>query len=133
MKILILIITALLSLSGCVPPDEAVETPTPAPVRISHEEALEMIDRGNNVVIVDVRSLSEFMEGHIENAVSLPLYQIQDQAGDVITDKDQTILVYCRSGNRSRTASYELIALGYTSVYDFGGINDWPGTVVVPD
>jgi rhodanese-related sulfurtransferase len=101
-------------------------------VRISHEAALEMIDQGD-VVIVDVRSLSEFMTGHIENAVSLPLDQIQDDAESVIPDKAQTILVYCRSGNRSRTASYELVALGYSSVYDFGGINGWPGMVVTPD
>jgi len=101
-------------------------------MRISHAEALEMIEQGD-VIILDVRSLSEFMEGHIENAVSLPLEQIGNYAESAIPDKDQTILVYCRSGNRSRTASYELIALGYTRVYDFGGINGWPGSIVVPD
>ena len=130
MKTLLSIILGLMTLSGCGPREEPAETRTPA--RISHEEALEMIDR-EDVVIVDVRSLSEFMEGHIENAVSLPLDQIGDYAGDVIRDKDQTILVYCRSGNRSRTAAYALIALGYTHVYDFGGINGWPGTMMIPD
>ncbi|MCL2408481.1 MAG: rhodanese-like domain-containing protein [Oscillospiraceae bacterium] len=129
MKTLISIILALLALSGCVPRDEPAETS--APVRISHEDALKMIGRGG-VIIVDVRSSAEFADGHIENAVSLPLDQIRDYAESVIPDKDQTILVYCRSGNRSRTASYELIALGYTNVYDFGGINGWPGTIVMP-
>ncbi|MCL2401908.1 MAG: rhodanese-like domain-containing protein [Oscillospiraceae bacterium] len=130
MKNLIPIILVLLMLSGCGSRDEPAETS--APMRISHAEALEMIEQGD-VIILDVRSLSEFMEGHIENAVSLPLEQIGNYAESAIPDKDQTILVYCRSGNRSRTASYELIALGYTRVYDFGGINGWPGSIVVPD
>ena len=82
---------------------------------------------GETVVILDVREQHEFDEGHILNAVLLPVGTItEDAAKAVIPAKDSKVLVYCRSGNRSKTASQMLAELGYTEVYEFGGINTWP-------
>ncbi|MCL1863648.1 MAG: rhodanese-like domain-containing protein [Defluviitaleaceae bacterium] len=80
----------------------------------------------SNAIIVDVRTPEEFDAGRIPGAILLPNYTIRDKAGTVLADKDALILVYCRSGVRSRDAVYELISMGYTNVYDFGGINSWP-------
>ncbi len=93
--------------------------------KISAEEAKEMMDKGEQIVL-DVRELSEYNEGHIEGALLLPYTQIAARAEAELPDKDALILVYCRSGNRSEIAAKELVKLGYTKVYDFGGINDWP-------
>lgn len=96
--------------------------------KISAKEAKTMIDAGQ-VVIVDVRTQEEYDAGHIENALLIPNEGIT-QAPAELPDKDAVILVYCRSGNRSAQASKKLADLGYTQVYDFGGIIDWPYAVV---
>lgn len=99
-------------------------------VTISQEEAKQIMDTQKDIVILDVRTKAEYDEGHIENAVQLPYDEIPQRAPAELTDKAQTILVYCRSGNRSRTASQSLSDLGYTNVKNFGGINTWAyGTV----
>ena len=95
-------------------------------MRITAEDAKKIMDSGNEYVILDVRTQEEYDEKHIPDSVLIPDYEIEEQAEKVLTDKDQTILVYCRSGNRSRTASEKLIGMGYTDVKDFCGINDWP-------
>ena len=93
--------------------------------QITQEEAKEMMDT-EEVIILDVREQSEYDGGHIPGAVLLPVGTIdEDSAAAVIPDKDSTVLVYCRSGNRSKTASAALAELGYTGIYDFGGINTW--------
>jgi len=97
--------------------------------KISAKEAQDMIDSGN-VTIVDVRTLEEYNSGHIKDAILLTNTDISAKAEEVLPDKSATVLVYCRSGNRSQGASQELVRLGYTAVYDFGGILDWPGEVV---
>ncbi len=98
---------------------------------ISADEAKAMMDANEGVVILDVRSAEEFAEGHIPGAVLLPHTDITDEAAaQAIPSKDSTVLVYCRSGNRSATASATLAGLGYTQVYDFGGVRDWPYDVV---
>ena len=84
-----------------------------------------MMDEGG-VIVVDVREQSEYDSGHIENAILMPLGEIDDIAGAILPNKDSVVLVYCRSGNRSATAAEKLISLGYNNVYDFGGIIDWP-------
>ena len=112
--------------------DEADEAGEVAPVeyiRITPQEALEMMER-ENVVVLDVRSLEEFEQGHIPGAVLLPDTDVRENASSVIPDKTQIILVYCRSGRRSEGAARVLIELGYTRVYDFGGIADWVGEIV---
>jgi len=90
---------------------------------------MNMMDTGD-VIVLDVRTEEEFYTGHIRNAILLPDFQIKEKAEGIITDKNQTILIYCRSGRRSVTASKDLIAMGYTKVFDFGGILDWTGEIV---
>lgn len=92
---------------------------------ISAKEAKEMIDAGN-VIILDVRTQDEYNSGHIAEAIRLEAADFEAKAAEVLPDKDATVLVYCRSGKRSKTAAKMLLELGYTDVYDFGGINDWP-------
>lgn len=98
-------------------------------IKITPAEAKELIDT-QEVIILDVRTQEEFDGGHIKDAVLLDSGDISTKAESVLPDKDATILVYCRSGNRSATASKKLIELGYTKVMDFGGIIDWPYEVV---
>ncbi len=94
--------------------------------QISQEEAKEMMDT-QDVIILDVREQDEYDSGHIPSAVPLPVGTIDEEtAAEVIPEKDSTVLVYCRSGNRSKTASSTLAELGYTNIYEFGGINTWP-------
>ena len=94
--------------------------------QITQEAAKEMMDT-QEVVILDVREQHEYDSGHVPGAVLLPVGTItEDTAAAVIDELDTVVLVYCRSGNRSKTASQALADLGYTNVYEFGGINDWP-------
>ena len=94
--------------------------------QITQEAAKEMMDT-QEVVILDVREQHEYDSGHIPGAVLLPVGTItKDTAAAVIDDLDTVVLVYCRSGNRSKTASQALVDLGYTNIYEFGGINTWP-------
>ena len=94
--------------------------------QITQEAAKEMMDT-QEVLILDVREQHEYDSGHIPGSVLLPVGTIAEgTAAAVIDDLDTVVLVYCRSGNRSKTASQALAALGYTNVYEFGGINDWP-------
>jgi len=93
--------------------------------KITPEEAKEMMEQ-EGVLILDVRTADEFSAGHIENAVLIPDFEIATRAETELTDKNQTILIYCRSGRRSASAAKQLVDLGYTAVYDFGGIIDWP-------
>lgn len=97
--------------------------------KISAEDAKVIMD-SEDVIILDVRTQEEYNGGHIENALLLPVTDIKDKADGILTDKDAKILVYCRSGNRSAAASKELISMGYTNVYDFGGISSWPYDLV---
>lgn len=102
--------------------------------KISPQQAKFIMDNdAYDCIIIDVRSLEEYTSGHIQNAVSLPNELIQaesPQINAVLPDKEQAVLVYCRSGKRSKQASNKLVALGYTHIYDIGGIIDWPYEVV---
>lgn len=98
--------------------------------KITGEEAQKMMASGDAYVLVDVRTQEEFDEGHIDGALLLPNDEIETLAPEQLTDKDALILVYCRSGNRSAKAASLLVSLGYSQVYDFGGIIDWPGEIV---
>lgn len=109
----------LLVLAGCGQQADAAYR------QISQEEAKEMMDAGDAVVL-DVREQSEYDEGHIPGEVLLPVGSIDEDTAAVIPEKSTTVLVYCRSGNRSKTAAAALAELGYTDVYEFGGINTWP-------
>lgn len=94
--------------------------------RISAEVAREMMVAESDYVILDVREQWEYNEAHIPGAVLLPVTQIVEKASEMLPDKNQKIFVYCRSGNRSLNASADLAAMGYTNVWEFGGIIDWP-------
>ena len=98
--------------------------------KISAEEAKEMMEKDEYSVILDVRTLDEYNEGHIEGAILLSNNEIKEKAEITLYDKEEVILVYCRSGSRSEAAAGELIDMGYINVYDFGGIIDWPYGVV---
>ena len=94
--------------------------------QITQEEAKEMMDT-QEVIILDVREQDEYDSGHIPGAVLLPVgTSNEDTAAEVIPEMDATVLAYCRSGNRSKTAAAALASLGYTKIYEFGGINTWP-------
>ena len=98
--------------------------------QITAEQAKTIMDTEKGYVIIDARTEEEFAEGHIENAILIPEYEIANRAEKELPDKDALILVYCRSGRRSKIASEELVKLGYTNVKEFGGIIDWPYEVV---
>ena len=98
--------------------------------RISPAEAKAVMDSGEAVTVLDVRESSEYKAGHIQNAVLLPSGSVAARAESVLPDKNKKILVYCLSGGRSGAAAHQLVRLGYTNVYDFGGIADWPFGVV---
>ena len=98
--------------------------------QITAEQAKIIMDTENDYIIIDARTTEEFAEGHIENAILIPEYEIADRAEKELPDKGQLILVYCRSGRRSKIASEELVKLGYTNVKEFGGIIDWPYEIV---
>lgn len=95
-------------------------------IRINAKEAKEILESEKNVILLDVRTLEEYKERHIEGSILLPYDEIGIQAREVLPDKEAIILIYCRSGRRSAVASIELIDMGYNKVYDFGGIMDWP-------
>ena len=98
--------------------------------QITPDEAKKIMDTEKGYIILDVRTEEEFAEGHIEGAILIPDYEVADKAESILNDKDQLILVYCRSGRRSKIASEELVNLEYTNVKEFGGIIDWPYEVV---
>ncbi len=98
--------------------------------QISQAEAAEMMKQEDGHIIVDVRTPEEYAEGHIPGAVNIPNETIKDTEPEELPDKDQIILVYCRSGNRSKKASAKLFDMGYKNIYEFGGINTWTGEVV---
>ncbi len=96
-------------------------------ISISQDEAVKLMGEEKDYVILDVRRPDEFSEGHIPGAVNIPNETIIEEAEGILKDKDRLILVYCRSGNRSKQASQKLAEMGYTKVREFGGIIDWKG------
>ena len=98
--------------------------------QITGEQAKKLMDTESDYVIIDARTTEEFNEGHIEGAILIPEYEIGDRAEAELPRKDQLILVYCRSGRRSKIAAQALVDLGYTNVKEFGGIIDWQYDIV---
>ena len=98
--------------------------------QITPQQAKTIMDTEGDYIIIDARTEEEFTEGHIEGAIMIPEYEIAERAEKELPDKNALILVYCRSGRRSKIASDELVRLGYTNVKEFGGIIDWPYEVV---
>ncbi len=98
--------------------------------RISQEAAMTMMTAEDGHVIVDVRREDEYASGHIPGAICIPNESIGEDRPEALPDPEQIILVYCRSGNRSKQAAGKLATLGYHNVYEFGGIQDWTGEIV---
>lgn len=123
-----LVMTMVLLICGCSGKIETEqETEKNMYIQITASEAKKMMDEQEEIFILDVREQSEYNEGHVPGAVLLPVGTISEEtAAAVIENKDTVVLVYCRSGNRSKTAAQALADLGYTQVYEFGGIRDWP-------
>ena len=99
-------------------------------LNITAEEAKKLMDSEEGCIILDVRTREEYDQGHIPGAILIPDTEIEAKAADLLPDKDQLILVYCRSGRRSKLAAQSLADLGYTNIREFGGILDWPYEVV---
>jgi len=95
-------------------------------ISVSAEDAKKMMDENSAYVILDVREQEEYEQGHIENALLLPDHDVLTKAESLLKNKDELILVYCRSGRRSKLAASDLVKLGYTNVVEFGGLIDWP-------
>ena len=127
MKKIIPLLLALLTLSACAAP--AVNAPAEYRM-ISMDEAITMMETEEDYLIVDVRTYEEFAQGHIPGALNVPNESIGKEPPLLLPDKNQLIMIYCRSGNRSRQASQKLVDMGYSNVVEFGGIIDWPGEVV---
>ncbi|MDL2207369.1 rhodanese-like domain-containing protein [Desulfovibrio sp. OttesenSCG-928-M16] len=98
--------------------------------KLSAQEAKAIMDSGEPYVLLDVRTEEEFQERHIKGAILIPYTEVISRAAAELPDKDAVVLIYCRSGRRSAIAANDLIKIGYTRVYDFGGINDWPYEIV---
>jgi rhodanese-related sulfurtransferase len=136
---------SIITLSACAAPSPAEEVAaepsvataqpdaTKAPAvyqKITAEQAKARMDSGDAIIILDVRTQEEYDAGHIAGAILIPNETILDEQPELLPDLDAEILVYCRSGNRSAQSANKLLAIGYTNVYDFGGIIDWPYEVV---
>ena len=101
--------------------------------QISQDEAMQIMEEESGYLIVDVRRPDEFAEGHIEGAINVPNEGIAEEMPEELPDKNQLLLIYCRTGRRSKEASEKLAKIGYKNVYEFGGINTWTGTIVTGD
>ena len=130
MKKLIIFLLAVMLLTACGQDKENDQGAVY--VNITAEEAKAIMDTEEGYVILDVREQDEYDAGHISGAILIPYTQIEAKANEMLPDKDQLILVYCRSGRRSKIAAEALAELGYTNIKEFGGIIDWPYEVEKP-
>ena len=128
MKRIIPILMALLLLSGC-----ATQSAKKTYRQITMEEAVTMLEEETGYTILDVRTAEEYSEKHIPGAINIANESIGTEDIPELPDKDQLILLYCRSGNQSKQASEKLVKLGYTNIVEIGGINSWPGETVAGD
>ena len=127
MKKLIPILLSALMLTGCTGAGNSTNNTYR---QISMDEAVTMMAQETGYIILDVRRPDEFAAGHIPNAINVPNESIDTDDIPELPDKDQLIMVYCRSGRRSKEASEKLVKLGYTNIVEFGGILDWKGEIV---
>ena len=125
MKKIIPFLMALLLLAGC-----GAQSEESTYRQINAEEAATMMEEESSYIILDVRTAEEYSEKHIPGAINIPNETIGTEDIPELPDKEQLILVYCRSGNRSKQAAEKLVKLGYTNIVEFGGINDWTGETV---
>ena len=124
MKKLVFLLLAVMMLTACGQDKENDQGAVY--VNITAEEAKQIMDSEEGYIILDVRTQEEYDQGHIPGAIVISHEEIAEKAEEVLTFKDQLILVYCRSGRRSKIAAEALVELGYTNIKEFGGIIDWP-------
>ena len=122
-RIILMLLAALLCLTGCSAEEKMTYH------QISQEEAKQMMTRDDGHIIVDVRRQDEYDAGHIPGAILIPNESIGTEPPELLPDRDQIVLVYCRSGRRSKEAAQKLANMGYTNIYEFGGIIDWTGEI----
>lgn len=122
-KLQVVLLLGITVLTGCASTESEVGI-------LSSREAYQWLADSVDAIVLDVRSEEEFLTGHIEGAILLPLPEIETQAAERLLDKDALILVVCQSGNRSQVAAQQLVDLGYTNVYNIGGVLSWPGELV---
>ena len=140
-RLLIPALAALLLLTGCAhapapAPQQAADAEAkaePSWVQIDQETAKRMMEADDGHVVVDVRRQDEYDAGHIPGAVLIPNESIVDERPSELPDLEQVILIYCRSGNRSKQAAQKLADMGYLNIYEFGGITTWTGKIVKPE
>ena len=131
-KIILLIIIAIIIIMGVVFRMNKKEKNIENEVVIKHvsmNDIVQIMKENENYIILDVRTQSEYNQGHIPNAICIPNETIDENVVNKLSDKNQMILVYCRSGNRSKQAAEKLKKLGYTNLIEFGGIIDWKGEI----
>ena len=123
-RVALLLLLAVMMLTACGQDTEKDQEAVY--MNITAEEAKKIMDTEEGYIILDVRTQEEYDEGHIPGAIVISHEEIEEKAEKVLTDKNQLILVYCRSGRRSKIAAEALVELGYTNIKEFGGIIDWP-------
>ena len=129
-----LVLGTMLALTGCDDANRANDSQYAEEEKMTYkmitmEEAAEIFETSGDYIILDVRREDEFAEGHIPGAINIPNETIADKEIFLLSDKNKTIYVYCRSGNRSKQAAAKLVQLGYTNIIEFGGILDWDGEI----
>ena len=131
-RLILVFLLLLFFIAGCSAPTPAADTEKREPTfhQISQEEAKEMMAKDDGHVVVDVRRQDEYDAGHIPGAILIPNESIGFDSPEALPDYDQIILIYCRTGNRSKQAAQKLAGMGYTSIYEFGGSTTWTGDVV---
>jgi rhodanese-related sulfurtransferase len=126
-RLAIVFFAVIVLLSGCAQPSNSSAA---SYKQITQEEAKEMMTKKDGHIIVDVRRQDEYDDGHIPGAVLIPNESITDRQPKELPDLNQIILIYCRSGRRSKEASQKLADIGYKNIYEFGGINNWTGEII---
>ncbi|MBR0225539.1 MAG: rhodanese-like domain-containing protein [Thermoguttaceae bacterium] len=127
---ILLLLAAVPMLTGCFQKIDGDGMVYKSYRQISQEEAKEMMKKDDGHIVVDVRRQDEYDAGHIPDAILIPNESIGEERPDALPDLEQIILIYCRSGNRSKQAAQKLFDMGYTNVYEFGGVVDWTGELV---
>ena len=127
-KLVPLLAIMVLLLTGCTAPKASANSYR----QVTTQEAVQIMADETDYILLDVRTAAEYEGGHIPGAICIPNETIAAEEIPELPDKDQLILVYCRSGNRSKQASDKLVKLGYTNIVEFGGINTWTGEIVTP-
>ena len=124
MKKIVLLVLTILLITACG--QQYQDTQEAVYMNITAQEAKELMDTQTGYIILDTRTQEEYDQGHIPGAILIPYDEVLEKAEGILTEKDQLILVYCRSGRRSKIAADDLVKLGYTNIREFGGIIDWP-------